>query len=29
MDIEQEAIAIFTGVAILFAVVGIYFVIRA
>jgi hypothetical protein len=29
MDMEQEAIAIFTGVAILFAVIGIYFVIRA
>ncbi len=29
MDMEQEAIAIFTGVAILFAIIGIYFVIRA
>jgi hypothetical protein len=29
MNMEQEAIAIFTGVAILFAIIGIYFVIRA
>lgn len=29
MDMEQEAIAIFTGIAILFAIIGIYFVIKA
>ncbi len=29
MDMEQEAIAIFIGVAILFAIIGIYFIIRA
>jgi ABC-type dipeptide/oligopeptide/nickel transport system permease component len=29
MDMEQEVIAIFTGAAILFAIIGMYFVIRA